>query len=198
MRRHPQNLLHRNPLSSRCTHRWRVLTHSAKNPALMSKNSSTYYELITRKRQRALGALWHGRGAQSGVCETRDHCFEAVSAVEPVFKPGEISRHVFGVHSPVGCGQSRLDVSRDGVEPFEGRLFGGLRAATRLNLSVRASGRCDGGEQAGASDNEQPSSFLKTRTGVDLPAFAAPGSLARNFSATPVARTQGFDRARTL
>ena len=59
---------------------------------------------------------------------------------------------MFGVHSPVGCGQSRLDVSRDGVEPFEGRLFGGLRAATRLNLSVRASGRCDGGEQAGASD----------------------------------------------
>ena len=42
--------------------------------------------------------------------------------------------------------QSRLDVSKDGVDPFEGRLFGGLRAAASLNLSVRASSRCDGGE----------------------------------------------------
>ena len=50
------------------------------------------------------------------------------------------------MHGPVGSDQSRLDVSKDGVDPFEGRLFGGLRAAASLNLSVRASSRCDGGE----------------------------------------------------
>ena len=50
------------------------------------------------------------------------------------------------VHGPVGSDQSRLDVSKDGVNPFKGRLFGGLRTAASLNLNVRASGRCDGGE----------------------------------------------------
>lgn len=85
-------------------------------------------------------------GSQSDVCETRDHCFEVVSAVETILELGEISRHVFCVHRPIGANQGRHDVPKHGVDLFEGWLFNRLRAAASLNLSVCASSRCDGGE----------------------------------------------------
>ena len=71
---------------------------------------------------------------------------------EPILELREVSRHVFGAHRPVGSHHRGLDVSEDGVHPFEGGLAGGLRAAAGWDRGVRAADfgdGCEAGEAVG-------------------------------------------------
>jgi hypothetical protein len=88
-----------------------------------------------------MGGVLRATYARRGIIISRWY-----PSVETILELGEISRHVFYVHRPIGANQSRLDVPKHGVGPFEGWLCNRLRAAASLNLSVCASSRCDGGE----------------------------------------------------
>ncbi len=55
---------------------------------------------------------------------------------------------MFGPHGSVGSHHCRLDVAKDGVDPFEARVFGRFRSAAGLDRRIGAPCRCHGGKAA--------------------------------------------------
>ena len=57
-------------------------------------------------------------------------------------------RHMFFPHGPVGSHHCGLDVAKDGVDPFEARVFGRFGSAAGFNQGVGVTRRSHGGKTA--------------------------------------------------
>ena len=108
--------------------------------------NQAFYFLLIRESQPAIRAwLRDGPCAGGTVREARDHGPEMVAAIAA---PGEAGGMAFGVVEaglPVGSNDRAPDVSKQGVDPFEGRHAGRPAPGTGADRPVVAAGTAEGG-----------------------------------------------------
>src|SRR5260370_6064174 len=119
--------------------------------------------------------IWDRGGSDSDVAEGWDHGGEIVSAVEAVFEFGEVAGYMLIADGAVSASDGALDVAESGVDPFEGRVQGGLATGSRDDRLVDAAGVADPSEAAQAvTDNGAGGVEIALRQGRDFATAETP------------------------